>query len=55
MNSECCYYCKYYFLHYARDRHGHYLSANCGHCFFPRLKSRLPGDVCDKFVKKDGD
>ena len=46
--EEVCANCK----HYVQPRYyflGHYPAANCGHCHYPRVKHRLPGQTCRRF------
>ena len=52
MDFKCCNNCEYYHRHYVKYKCRRYLPADCGHCFYPRVKFRRPEDVCDKFVQR---
>jgi hypothetical protein len=49
--ERTCATCKHYVQHYVQ--HGRrYGAAYCGHCRYPRLKSRKPDTpACDKFAE----
>ncbi len=50
--KQTCERCKYFIQHYVRHGKG-YGKVYCGHCRYPRLKSRKPDtQACDKFVEK---
>ena len=41
----------YFRQHYGKDRRG-YLPVNCGHCRYPRLKTRKPNQNCEYWKPK---
>lgn len=46
-----CANCQHFYQHYIKND-GVYKACNAGHCCYPRLKNRRPGDVCEKWVQK---
>ena len=53
-----CANCKHYVQHYVQHcmsiDSAYMMPCNCGHCVYPRVKSRKPGDVCEKFSCRIG-
>ena len=52
-DREVCANCTHFQQHYIFADFGYgerFMTVNFGHCVHPRLKSRKPGDTCDKFV-----
>lgn len=50
--AKICYNCKHYMQHYVLCTEGGqkvFWETYQGHCCKPRLKNRLPWDVCEKF------
>lgn len=48
--TPLCINCEHYHQHYnvKGDK------VQCGHCTYPRLKTRMPYDTCDSFLRKEG-
>ncbi len=44
--QQVCCNCVHYYQHYVRGEK-RYIIVHCGHCTFPRLKSRSPGQTCE--------
>ena len=57
--EQVCCNCKHYIQHYITVCFGHaneYMEVrpvNFGHCTFPRVKSRKPGDSCGYFESEE--
>lgn len=51
-DESTCANCEHYVQHYTSIDGVHMTPCNCGHCVYPRVKSRKPGDVCEKFSYK---
>lgn len=50
MEQQQCNTCTHYIQHYAKINHTGYQAVNCGHCIYPRLKSRKPDSpACEHF------
>ena len=50
MAQHQCSTCNYYIQHYAKINHTGYRPVACGHCFYPRIKSRKPeSPACEYF------
>ena len=49
--KQICENCKYYIQHYVRHGRG-YGIVYCGHCCYPRLKSRKPDTPACKHYKE---
>ena len=52
-DEEVCANCAHFHQHYGEGPMGTLLPLNCGHCVYPRVKNRCPGDTCDKYEKED--
>lgn len=57
--EEVCANCQHFIQHYVKPGRyeiiaGRYeiIACNAGHCTYPRLKDRKPGETCDKFEFK---
>ena len=48
--AKLCTNCKHFYQHY-NDKGD---KVQCGHCTYPRLKTRMPYDTCDTFLQKEG-
>lgn len=46
--TECCYNCTHFYQHYSKEGYEIY----AGHCSYPRIKPRNPGDTCQNFERK---
>lgn len=42
MNEFTCQDCHHFLQHYTHRARGNYVRCHCGHCIFPRIKTRLP-------------
>lgn len=47
--EEVCANCKHFVQHYTYSRWKGYGACNAGHCIYPRMKSRKPGQTCEHF------
>ena len=52
-SEEVCANCKRYNQHYVYDEIFGYIACNCGHCPYPRLKHRTPGQTCEHFERRE--
>jgi hypothetical protein len=49
-SETVCANCSHWMGHYVYiDRGNSYVPLSCGHCRYPRLKHRRPGDTCVNF------
>ena len=44
--KKVCYTCAHYAPHYRKTERG-YWAVHCGHCSFPRVKTRKPDQTCE--------
>lgn len=44
--EKVCCTCGHYIQHYGRKKKRYYILF-CGHCFFPRVKTRRPDHTCE--------
>lgn len=51
--SPMCANCKHYHQHYGYIETGELIELNIGHCAHPRMKTRIPYDVCIHFEAKE--
>lgn len=49
---ECCGGCVHYYQHYVESGWD-FTPVYDGHCVYPRLKSRLPSEVCQHFQRRE--
>lgn len=42
MHTDTCELCRYFHQHYTLLRPEHFLRCDCGHCHYPRVKTRKP-------------
>lgn len=60
MNSEplheekLCKHCRHFRQHYIRFG-WRYEPVNCGHCVYPRRKTRRPDDTCARWTAREGE
>lgn len=47
--TPLCVNCRHFYQHYNQKGK----PVMCGHCVYPRLKTRMPYDTCDKFQRKE--
>lgn len=47
--EEVCANCQHFIQHYVKPGSQVIVACNAGHCTYPRLKGRKPGETCDKF------
>ena len=53
-NEDVCANCKYFRQHYIKESFGYgFIACNAGHCVYPRMKNRSPGDTCKNFGTKN--
>lgn len=54
MEEKICQNCKYFYQHYTKDESkDRFLQAFCGHCVYPRIKTRTPvAPACAHFCAK---
>lgn len=50
--EEVCSNCKHYYQHYVKTEDREFYACNCGHCIYPRTKTRKPNQHCDNFEMK---
>lgn len=48
-----CINCKHFYQHYIFTAYSGFSPCNAGHCDYPRIKGRKPGDTCVNFCFKD--
>lgn len=49
-HEEVCANCKHYIQHWVKSTRLNDLSpCNAGHCLYPRMKARKPGQTCEHF------
>lgn len=50
-NEEVCANCQYYRQHYVMGKSfvDGFTAVNHGHCTYPRVKDRRPGETCERF------
>lgn len=48
--EEVCANCKHFIQHYTKTRLKGVSPCNAGHCIYPRMKARKPGDTCVHFA-----
>lgn len=54
--EDVCANCKYFRQHYVKEQFGYSFTAcNAGHCVYPRIKDRSPGDTCKNFCQETGE
>ena len=46
--KKVCCNCVHYFQHYGKRKRGYHV-LNCGHCCYPRLKTRRPDQTCENW------
>lgn len=55
-SEPVCTNCSHYYQHYVLMACGYYAPCNCGHCGYPRVKKRKPGqDGCEHFERKENE
>lgn len=47
--APLCVNCRHFYQHY----NGKGQRVRCGHCDYPRVKTRMPYDICDHFQRKE--
>jgi hypothetical protein len=55
-SEEVCANCRFYCQHYVYGAHykSGYAATHCGHCHYPQLKHRDPGQTCARFESNIG-
>ncbi len=48
--EEVCANCKHFIQHYIKSCYTGVSACNAGHCIYPRMKVRKPGDTCIHFA-----
>lgn len=49
--TPLCINCQYFYQHYNESGQ----KVRCGHCNFPRIKTRMPYDTCNHFIRKEAE
>ena len=47
--EKVCCTCRHYVQHYGQGKRTYYILA-CGHCIFPRIKTRAPEQTCEHWA-----
>ena len=45
--------CQFYVHHYIKTPEGRYTTNHEGHCHEPRVKTRMPFDLCNRYEPKE--
>lgn len=51
--AECCAECAHYQQHYVRLVSGIFAKCYAGHCTEPRIKTRRPDQVCERYERRE--
>lgn len=47
--TPLCINCQHFYQHYNAKGH----QVQCGHCDYPRVKTRMPYDICGHFQRRE--
>ncbi len=53
VEQTVCGTCKHYRRHYVRYEAGRFTSLHYGHCVYPRIKQRDPGQTCPHWTARE--